>query len=99
MKRFIQNNQEFNCVFCGKKVATHPTSSRDHCNYCLYGLHVDINPGDRQNPCKGLLKPIGIDKSNSKTQIYYVCETCGVKLRNIIASDDDYDKIIEISLG
>ncbi len=99
MKHFVQNNQEFQCLNCNCEVKIHPTSSRDHCNLCLYGLHIDINPGDRQNQCKGLLKPISIDKRNSKTQICYECESCGSKTRNIVAPDDDYDKIVEISLG
>ena len=62
MKRFNELDESFECEQCHKNVEKLNYSSRDHCPYCLYSKHVDINPGDRENPCKGLLKPIGIEK-------------------------------------
>lgn len=49
---FLKNDNEFNCINCGKKVEKLKYTSRDHCNHCLYSLHVDITPGDRENTCK-----------------------------------------------
>ena len=69
MRRFIAQgtNQAFTCTHCGKDVpALDNGSYRNHCPYCLYSLHVDINPGDRANPCLGLLEPIGVDYSGKK---------------------------------
>lgn len=72
---------------------THLTSSRDHCCFCLYSKHVDINPGDRQNGCKGLLRPIGIKTANGKTQIAYDCLRCSGRVFNIVAEDDSPEEL------
>ena len=54
-------DEEFVCLNCGSKVSKLNYTARDHCNNCLYSIHVDINPGDRLNDCKGTLVPIGIE--------------------------------------
>ena len=51
MKRFNELDEGFICENCGKEVTPAGYTSRDHCPYCLYSKHVDINPGDRQNTC------------------------------------------------
>ena len=91
-------DEEFTCEFCGKKIEKLKHTARDHCNYCLYSKHVDINPGDRKNTCHGLLKPIGIEKFKNTYKIIYKCEKCNMIHKNIIASDDNYDLIIELSV-
>ena len=97
MKRFNMIDEEFTCINCGTKVNKLNTTARDHCNNCLYSLHVDINPGDRLNPCKGLLEPIGIEKYRDTYKIIYKCKKCGELHKNIMANDDNMDKIIELS--
>jgi len=97
MKRFNMIDEEFICINCGNKVNKLNTTARDHCNNCLYSVHVDINPGDRKNPCKGLLKPIGIEKYRDTYKIIYQCTKCGMLHKNIMANDDNMDKIIELS--
>ncbi len=97
MKKFTELDEEFICINCGKKVSKLIYSSRDHCPYCLYSLHVDINPGDRQNTCKGLLKPIDIEKYKDTYKIIYKCNSCGELHKNIMAKDDSYDEILKIS--
>lgn len=90
-------DEEFICENCGSKITKLGYTARDHCNYCLYSKHVDINPGDRLNDCKGLLKPIEIEKFKDTYKIIYKCEKCGQLHKNIMANDDNMDKIIEIS--
>lgn len=97
MKKFTKNNENFICIHCSKEVEKHPTSSRDHCNYCLYSLHVDIFPGDRANTCRGVLRPIDIKTSNGKTQIVYQCAKCGEIENNIVASDDNEEEILMLT--
>lgn len=97
MKKFNELDEEFICENCHKQVDKLKYSSRDHCNFCLYSKHVDINPGDRLNTCKGLLKPIGIEKHKDTFKIIYECEKCGNTHKNIMARDDNMDMIIEIS--
>lgn len=95
-KKFAKNNQSFVCDNCGKEVPAHLTSSRDHCCFCLWGKHVDINPGDRKNGCKGMLKPIGIRTTGGKSQIVYDCAKCQGRIFNIIAEDDNKESITEL---
>lgn len=95
--KFVKNNQGFVCKNCGKKVPSHPSSSRNHCPECLFSLHLDINPGDRRNLCHGLLEPIGIKLGKGKSQIVYHCLKCGKGMVNIIAPDDNQEKLVEIS--
>ena len=97
MKQFNMLDEEFICQNCGKKVHKLGYTSRDHCNNCLYSLHVDIMPGDRQNTCRGILKPIGIEKYRDTFKIIYQCEKCHQLHKNIMAQDDNMEKIIELS--
>lgn len=97
MKQFYKNDNEFICENCGQKVSKLNYTARDHCPYCLYSKHIDINPGDRANTCLGLLKPIGIEKFKDTYKILYKCIKCGELHKNIMANDDDMNMIIEIS--
>ena len=97
MKNFVKRDEEFICLHCGKQVSKLNYTTRDHCPYCLYSIHVDINPGDRANPCKGLLKPITVEKFKDSYKIVYKCEKCNEIHKNIIANDDDMDIIIKLS--
>jgi len=97
MKNFSKLDEEFICENCGKDVKKLNYTSRDHCPYCLHSKHVDINPGDRANICKGLLVPIEIEKFKNTYKIIYKCKKCNQIHKNIITTDDDFDKIINIS--
>mgnify|MGYP002620451971 FL=1 len=94
---FVKNDNEFICVNCNKKVEKLKYTSRDHCNHCLYSLHVDITPGDRANTCRGELVPINVIETSKKGRvIVYRCKKCGAEVRNIVAKDDDMDVIYKI---
>ena len=71
MKNFTMIDEDFICENCHKEVKALGYTARDHCPYCLYSKHVDIMPGDRQNPCKGALKPIGIENFKDTYKILY----------------------------
>ena len=96
-KKFTMIDEEFICDVCGKKISKLNYTARDHCNYCLSSKHVDINPGDRNSNCKGTLVPIDIEKSpKDKLKIVYKCNKCGEIKRNVMAVDDNYEKVLEI---
>ena len=97
MKKFNMIDEAFICENCGKEVTKLHYTARDHCPYCLYSKHVDIMPGDRKNNCRGLLKPIGIEKFKDTFKIIYTCESCNERHKNIIAKDDDMNLIIKLS--
>lgn len=94
---FTEIDEEFICENCGKKVSKLGYSCRNHCNNCLCSKHVDKNPGDRKNTCKGLLKPIGIEKFKDTYKILYQCKKCREHHKNIVAKDDSMDEIIILS--
>lgn len=94
---FVKKDESFICVNCNKKVEKLHYTSRDHCNYCLHSIHIDITPGDRLNECKGLLIPINVLQDSKKGKvILYRCNKCGTELKNIVANDDDIDEIYKI---
>lgn len=94
---FIKNDNEFICINCNKKVEKLNYTSRDHCNHCLFSLHVDITPGDRANECKGILEPINVLNDSKKGKvILYKCKKCGKMLKNIVANDDNQEIIYKI---
>ena len=76
-------DENFICEHCGKEVSKLEYSARDHCPYCLYSKHVDINPGDRANPCKGLLRPIDIEKFKDTYKIIYNLIKVSIYLLNV----------------
>ncbi len=103
-KRFEVVNEGFVCEHCGADVPpTAQTTPRNHCPHCLWSKHVDVNPGDRANPCRGALRPIGIYTHSKKEYvILHQCVKCGERVRSkAILSDanaaDDFDVILELS--
>lgn len=98
MKVFNMINESFRCEQCGKIVEKSDYTARDHCPYCLYSKHLDINPGDRLNSCQGIMEPIGVEKFKDTFKIIYECQKCHKKHKNIALRDDNFDKIIELSV-
>ena len=101
-KRFRKNDEGFTCVACGLAVEPNSVTSRDHCPRCLTSLHVDRNPGDRQNPCRGILRPISaLPHPKKGFIIVYRCEACGETVRNraILTGNqpDDTDVLIRLT--
>ena len=77
-KRFAKNDEGFVCAHCGKQVEPLGYSSRNHCPFCLWSLHLDINPGDRASTCGGALEPIRVEVDARKGYvIVHRCQTCG----------------------
>ena len=102
-KRFTKNDDGFVCLHCGKQVEPLGYTSRDHCPFCLWSIHIDINPGDRANECKGALVPIKAETHPKKGfVIVYRCEKCGEIHRNKAAHEakvqpDDIRLIIKLT--
>lgn len=91
---FTRNIEDFICENCGFLVKGNGYTN--HCPNCLCSKHVDINPGDRDNPCKGLMIPIDFITKNSKEYILHKCVKCGVEKLNKISESDNMNVIYEI---
>ena len=97
-KRFSKNDSGFICINCKKKVEPLGYTSRNHCPHCLYSLHLDIMPGDRQNDCNGILEPVQTELSSKKGFIIiFKCRKCGAKIKNKSAKDDDNLLLINLT--
>lgn len=99
-KPFIVINESFICQNCGHKNEKLEKSCRNHCSECLFSLHVDQSaPGDRTSNCQSLMEPISTEHSGKKGwTISHKCTKCGKIMKNKTADDDNFDKIIELSL-
>ncbi len=89
--------KNFECSNCGKKVPIDApgTKNRNHCPFCLFSLHVDIEPGDRLNECGGLMPAIGkLYKKDGEEVLVHKCLKCGFVRKNRVAGDDSY-KLVE----
>ena len=104
-KLFSKNDNGFPCANCGFIVKPLGYSSRNHCPKCLCSLHVDVNPGDRANPCGGILRPIKAEPDTKRGYvIIHKCERCGAITRNKAAHEakiqpDDTELIIKLTAG
>jgi len=98
-KNFISVNEDFICGNCGEENFAADIGCRNHCSKCLWSRHVDDEvPGDRASSCGGLMRPIAIDKNGKKGfMVVHECVDCEKKILNKVASDDDFDEVINIS--
>lgn len=102
-KLFSKNDDGFICVNCGREVLPLGYTSRNHCPFCLCSLHVDINPGDRANPCGGILRPVKVEPDPRRGYvILHRCDKCGAISRNRAAHEasvqpDDEDLLIRLT--
>lgn len=96
MKKFTMIDESFTCIVCGQDINPLGYTARDHCPHCLSSIHVDNNPGDRQNQCHGVLEPIEIDTTGNKYKIIYKCQKCQLMKKNLAAIDDNLDTIINV---
>ncbi|WP_206830979.1 RNHCP domain-containing protein [Alicyclobacillus fructus] len=102
MAAFIRRNEPFTCAHCGLKVEPAERTCRNHCPRCLYSMHVDVDPGDRANPCGGLMEPVRVEYHSKKGyQIVHRCTRCGQETRNIALIDvavqpDDRERLYEL---
>ena len=61
-KKFQRNIENFRCEHCEAFVIG--DGYTNHCPQCLWSKHVDINPGDREELCNGMMKPVGVIKKS-----------------------------------
>ena len=80
IKKFQKRIENFICENCGRKIKG--DGYTNHCSNCLWSKHVDINPGDRKEACRGLMKPIGINLKEGEYILIHCCLKCGKEMKN-----------------
>jgi len=93
-RKFQRKIEDFTCGNCGFFVEGNGYTN--HCPKCLWCKHVDINPGDRQADCGGLMKPICTEIKHGKNIILHKCVKCGFERKNKTVPKDDMEKILEL---
>lgn len=94
-KKFQRTKESFTCGHCGFSVSGNGYTN--HCPQCLWSKHVDVNPGDRQAKCQGLMKPISVDIKEGEYIILQRCTVCGHERRNKRSPDDSFEAILQVS--
>jgi hypothetical protein len=95
MKKFTKRVEDFTCAKCGAEVKG--SGYTNHCPQCLWSKHVDINPGDRAEPCCGMMEPIGILIDGQDTRIGFRCIACGVEKIFSASEKDSADALVQLS--
>ena len=101
--RFTHINEDFLCEACGRSVPARQGGCRNHCPYCLVSKHVDVYPGDRANPCTGLMDAVGYELEGKKGLVLlFRCRLCAQSTRTMaahedLAAPDDYARILALS--
>jgi len=94
-------NDSFNCKECGNLVTPQGAASnhRNHCPYCLSSQHLDIDPGDREADCGGLMEAIGVwVRKGGEWAVIHRCTICGHISSNRIAADDNPLTLMSIAM-
>lgn len=85
-------SDSFTCKVCGRLVVPTGAGSnhRNHCPNCLSSLHLDIEPGDREADCGGIMEPVGVwVRKNGEWALIHRCRRCGHLSSNRVAADDN----------
>lgn len=91
----------FTCKVCGRLVVAAGAGSahRNHCPNCLCSLHLDMEAGDRDADCGGIMDPVGVwVKKNGEWVIIHRCRRCGQFSANRVAADDNPMKLMSIAM-
>lgn len=93
-RKFQRKIEDFVCKNCGFSVKGNGYTN--HCPKCLWSRHVDDNPGDRENQCKGMMKPVGAFLKNGKWGLAHKCIKCGKEKTVFLSQIDSMEKLAEV---
>ncbi|MBW8009663.1 MAG: RNHCP domain-containing protein [Chloroflexi bacterium] len=94
-KSFQRTREDFICENCGHRVEG--SGYTNHCPACLWSKHVDINPGDREELCGGMMEPVRVEGHSGEFRLVHRCVECGIEKRNKTAENDDFEIVLRIA--
>jgi Zn finger protein HypA/HybF involved in hydrogenase expression len=94
IRKFQRTVEDFVCENCGAKVQGNGYTN--HCPVCLWSKHVDVNPGDRANPCGGLMEPVDTYFKAQQWYLKHRCQKCELEKNIKIAKEDNFGIIEDI---
>ena len=93
--RFTRKAEDFECRECGLMVIG--SGYTNHCPRCLWSMHVDVNPGDRACPCRGMMEPASAVYGRGFFRIMHRCVECGME-KNVSSSEgDSAEALVELA--
>lgn len=92
---FRRTVEDFACEHCGARVRG--DGYTNHCPRCLWSKHVDVEPGDRDNDCGGLLEPYGVLAEGDRWVVLHRCVRCRATMRCRTSPADDRDALLAIA--
>ncbi len=92
---FTRTREDFVCRHCGQAVGG--DGYTNHCPYCLWSRHVDVDPGDRAAECLGLMEPVEVVLEKDTYVLTHRCVACGHEKRNRAASGDDREALARLA--
>ncbi len=94
-KGFSKCVEDFVCANC--KTSVKGNGFTNHCPNCLWSKHVDINPGDRNSRCSGMMEPIASIYATGRFTIAHKCIKCHTIKRVKSAYNDNPSLLLSIS--
>lgn len=95
LKLFQKKVEDFICQNCQEKVKGNGYTN--HCPKCLWSKHVDINPGDRESKCQGMMKPIKVEVEGGEYLLTFQCKKCGFERRKKVEKNDNFDEVLKLA--
>lgn len=92
---FYRTIEDFTCGNCGYEVSGNGYTN--HCPQCLWSRHVDIDPGDRSNECRGMMEPIGAYARGVDFRLVHQCQRCGQHARITVRDGDSQAVVTELA--
>jgi hypothetical protein len=92
---FKRTIEDFVCEHC--REAVKGDGYTNHCPRCLWSKHVDTDPGDRANPCKGIMEPIALEGTTPQYRIVHSCKKCGAITRTNVSEGDDTEALLTLA--
>ena len=93
-QKFQRKIEDFDCEHCGYPVKG--DGYTNHCPMCLWSKHVDVNPGDREEPCQGMMEPIDVVSKKGDYRILFRCTRFQVERWNKASKQDDFEILLQI---
>jgi hypothetical protein len=93
-RNFQKCIEDFVCKACNRQVKGNGYTN--HCPNCLFSLHCDINPGDREETCGGLMEPIAVSLKDGERLVVQRCKKCGIERNNRLAPNDNVEAVFRL---
>lgn len=94
-KLFQRKKEDFVCAHCAARVRG--DGYTNHCPECLWSRHVDVRPGDRQERCRGMMRPIALTPHKKGMALVHRCMHCGAERKNRTHKRDNVAAVMQLS--